>query len=147
MLAASKYYFYPDYIFTSGYPSIDNVKSYQQNRSEFITKGSTYGVSFKTAVKECDDFVRDPKVRLAVSIILSAIENNGQCFFFQFQNYCSVELENIIVKEEPGYFVKRENGDHPQVRKIIKKRPNKTSCCAECAEKETKITDLLTKPI
>lgn len=72
---------------------------------------------------------------------LFAIKNKR--IYFRLQNFCSVELDNIIIKEEAGYFVKCENGDHPEARKIIKKRRVQRSSCARCAEKESKIADLL----
>lgn len=62
---------------------------------------------------------------------------------FSFQNFCSVEHEHIVVKEEPGYFVKREEGDQPQARKIVKKRQTKLVGCCECFENKNKVADLL----
>lgn len=48
-------------LYSSGYPTIENVKSYQQNRSKYVSKCRSK--LFVEAVNECDDFVNDPAVR------------------------------------------------------------------------------------
>lgn len=50
----------------SGCPDFKNVCSYYQNRLKYSKKGR--GEDFKLALKQCDEYLRDPRVNILYSI-------------------------------------------------------------------------------
>lgn len=54
-----------------------------------------------------------------------------------FQNFCAIEPDTIILKQEANH-IKKEDEDHPYVRKVIKQK----NICSDCQAKDIRVKSL-----